>query len=163
MKEALYSSYGAILSFSKWQNMFFQNESPHITTISIHTLMLWSPVSIFDIMWALLPTQWAQRLMEIQTHSQYDIMWLNDLSPLLTLCRHAASPSYCPVFISSAFPDLAYDRYCLLWGVCHSRSWRDPSDICQDSGDTLKKPLHHFVNLPLPSLSTNTQSKRQSI
>lgn len=45
----------------------------------------------------------------------------------------------------------------LLWGACHSRSWRDPSDLCRDSGDTLKKPLHHFVNLPLPSLSTNTQ------
>lgn len=109
MEGTLYNSCATILSFSKRQNVFLKmNHHIFLQYLILQTLMPWPAISISDITWALLPTQWAQRPMEIQTHSQYDIIRLNDRSPLLTLCRHAASPSYCPVFISSTFPDPAY-------------------------------------------------------
>lgn len=147
MEGTLYNSCAAILSFSKRRNVFLKmNHHIFPQYLILQTLMPWPAISISDITWALLPTQWAQRPMEIQTHSQYDIIRLNDRSPLLTLCRHAASPSYCLVFISSAFPGPAYDKHCSCV-ICFVESVPPAAEMTPlpDSEVTLA-PLCKFVS-----------------
>lgn len=92
-------------------------------------------------MWALHPTQWALRPTEIQTHSQCDIIRLNDRSSLLTLRRHHrfTTLSSCFYFIDLPWPCLWWILcLCQCW-VCPFRRWNEPS-----VGEW-KKILHRLV------------------